>query len=143
MHTLPNISRSKGNQTMKFDQFIEYNLRTTIIYWTWGANHLFFLHLKLQKIKGHELVPHFLHDHYLHLFLEWPDRYQCHLTWNSWHFCNYFSFSVKHITHTSVKQNLSLISSMPDVVKGDNSNQWNLIDIDWHCIYFILSCFFI
>ena len=24
MHTLPNISRSKGNQTMKFIQFIEY-----------------------------------------------------------------------------------------------------------------------
>ena len=32
MHTLPNILTSKGNQTMKFDHFIEYNLRTTIIY---------------------------------------------------------------------------------------------------------------
>ena len=27
MNTLPNISRSKGNQTMKFDQLIEYNIR--------------------------------------------------------------------------------------------------------------------
>ena len=27
MHILPNISRSKGNQTMKFDQLIEYNMR--------------------------------------------------------------------------------------------------------------------
>ena len=27
MHILPNISRSKGNQTMKFGQLIEYNLR--------------------------------------------------------------------------------------------------------------------
>ena len=26
MHKLPNISRSKGNQTMKFDQLIEYNI---------------------------------------------------------------------------------------------------------------------
>ena len=27
MHLLPNISRSKGNQTMKFGQLIEYNMR--------------------------------------------------------------------------------------------------------------------
>ena len=27
IHTLPNISRSKVNQTMKFDQAIEYNKR--------------------------------------------------------------------------------------------------------------------
>ena len=27
MHILPNISRSKGNQTMKFGQLIEYNFR--------------------------------------------------------------------------------------------------------------------
>ena len=26
MHILPNISRSKGNQTMKFGQLIEYNI---------------------------------------------------------------------------------------------------------------------
>ena len=28
MHILPNISRSKGNQTMKFGQWIEYNMRS-------------------------------------------------------------------------------------------------------------------
>ena len=27
MHILPNISRSKGNQTIKFGQLIEYNMR--------------------------------------------------------------------------------------------------------------------
>ena len=27
IHILPNISRSKGNQTMKFDQLVEYNMR--------------------------------------------------------------------------------------------------------------------
>ena len=27
IHILPNISRSKGSQTMKFDQIIEYNMR--------------------------------------------------------------------------------------------------------------------
>ena len=27
MHVLPNISRSKGNQTMKIDQLLEYNKR--------------------------------------------------------------------------------------------------------------------
>ena len=27
IHILPNISQSKGNQTMKFDQLIEYNKR--------------------------------------------------------------------------------------------------------------------
>ena len=27
----PNISRSKGNQTMKFDQLIEYNMRNIFI----------------------------------------------------------------------------------------------------------------
>ena len=27
MHILPNISRSKSNQTMKFDQLIDYNMR--------------------------------------------------------------------------------------------------------------------
>ena len=27
MNTLPNISRSKGNQTMKFDQLVEYSIR--------------------------------------------------------------------------------------------------------------------
>ena len=28
MHTLPNISRGKGNQTMKFGELIEYNMRS-------------------------------------------------------------------------------------------------------------------
>ena len=27
IHILPNISRSKGNQAMKFNQLIEYNMR--------------------------------------------------------------------------------------------------------------------
>ena len=28
MHTLPNISRSKGNEAMKFGQLLEYNMRS-------------------------------------------------------------------------------------------------------------------
>ena len=31
MHILPNISRSKGNQIMKFDQLIEYNMRNIFL----------------------------------------------------------------------------------------------------------------
>ena len=31
IHTLANISRSKGNQTMKFDRLIEYNLRNIFL----------------------------------------------------------------------------------------------------------------
>ena len=31
IHTLPNISRSKGNQTMKFGQLIEYNMRNIFV----------------------------------------------------------------------------------------------------------------
>ena len=31
MHILANIPRSKGNQTMKFGQLIEYNLRNNFI----------------------------------------------------------------------------------------------------------------
>ena len=31
-HILPNISRSKGNQTMKFGQLIEYNVRNIFLY---------------------------------------------------------------------------------------------------------------
>ena len=27
IHILPNVSRTKGNQTMKFNQLIEYNMR--------------------------------------------------------------------------------------------------------------------
>ena len=29
IHILPNISRSNGNQTMKYGQLIEYNMRNT------------------------------------------------------------------------------------------------------------------
>ena len=31
IYTFPNISRSKGNQTMKFGQFIEYNMRNIFL----------------------------------------------------------------------------------------------------------------
>ena len=31
IHILPNISRSKGNQTMKIGQLIEYNMRNDIL----------------------------------------------------------------------------------------------------------------
>ena len=31
IHILPNILRSKGNQTMKFDQLLDYNMRIIFI----------------------------------------------------------------------------------------------------------------
>ena len=31
IHTLPNISRIKGNQTMKFGQLIKYDMRDTFL----------------------------------------------------------------------------------------------------------------
>ena len=31
MHILPNISRSKGNQTIKFGQLIEYNISNIFV----------------------------------------------------------------------------------------------------------------
>ena len=31
IHILPNISRSKGNQTMKLDQLIEYNKKIIVL----------------------------------------------------------------------------------------------------------------
>ena len=31
IHVLPNISRNKGNQTMKFGQLIEYNMRNIFL----------------------------------------------------------------------------------------------------------------
>ena len=31
IHILPNISRSKGNQTMKFGQSVEYNMRNIFL----------------------------------------------------------------------------------------------------------------
>ena len=32
IHILPNASRTKGNQTMKFNQLIEYNMRKISVY---------------------------------------------------------------------------------------------------------------
>ena len=32
IHILPNISRSNGNQTMKFGQLIEYNMKNIFLY---------------------------------------------------------------------------------------------------------------
>ena len=32
IHILPNMSRSKGNQVMKFGQLIEYNMRNIFIH---------------------------------------------------------------------------------------------------------------
>ena len=31
IHILPNISRSKGNQIMKFGQLIEYNMKNILV----------------------------------------------------------------------------------------------------------------
>ena len=31
IHILTNISRSKGNQTMKFDQLVEYNMKSIFL----------------------------------------------------------------------------------------------------------------
>ena len=35
IHMLPNIPRSKGNQTMKFSQLLEYNKRNIFIQKSW------------------------------------------------------------------------------------------------------------
>ena len=43
IHTLPNISRSKGNQTIKFDQLIEQNMKNTFFeksYAKYGGTHI-------------------------------------------------------------------------------------------------------
>ena len=40
IHMLPNISRSKGNQTMKFDHLIEYDMKNIFLenlYWKCGG----------------------------------------------------------------------------------------------------------
>ena len=40
IHILPNISRTKDNQTMKFSQLIEYNMRNIFVeksYIKWGG----------------------------------------------------------------------------------------------------------
>ena len=36
IHILPNISQSKGNQKMKFDQLIEYNKANIFLQKLWG-----------------------------------------------------------------------------------------------------------
>ena len=36
IHTLPNISRIEGNQTMKFGQLIEYDMRNTFLEKSYG-----------------------------------------------------------------------------------------------------------
>ena len=44
IYILPNISRSKGNQTVKFDQLIEYNMRNIFLeksYTKCGAETIF------------------------------------------------------------------------------------------------------
>ena len=51
IHILPNISRSKDNQTMKFDQLIEYKMRNTFVEksYTKFAGELFTLLSKTSK----------------------------------------------------------------------------------------------
>ena len=54
---LPNILKSKGNQTMKVDQLIEYNMRNIfleeIIHKTGGENGpSFFWKIKIEHISG-------------------------------------------------------------------------------------------
>ena len=44
IHILPNILRSKDNQTMKFGQFIEYNMRNILL-------------VKLSSKYGGETIP--------------------------------------------------------------------------------------
>ena len=36
LHILPNISQNKGNQTMKFDQLIEYSKANIFLQKLWG-----------------------------------------------------------------------------------------------------------
>ena len=36
IHILPNISQSKGNQTMKLGQLIEYNKKNIFLQKSWG-----------------------------------------------------------------------------------------------------------
>ena len=68
VHVLVNMSRSKCNQTMKFDQLIEYNMKNIEIlkYWNWAADLLLLPHIKhFERTKrGLELVSllHFPHD---------------------------------------------------------------------------------
>ena len=44
IHILPNISRSKGNQTMEFNQLLEYNMKNIFLEksYTKCGGHIFF-----------------------------------------------------------------------------------------------------
>ena len=54
INTLPNISRSKGSQTMKFGQLIEYNTRKKILFknHTQSCSQTLFLKIELEHIAG-------------------------------------------------------------------------------------------
>ena len=59
IHILPDISRSRGNQTMKFGQLIEYNMRNiflkkSCIKWVWWRNYTqtLFWKTKIEGISG-------------------------------------------------------------------------------------------
>ena len=54
---MPNVSRSKGNQKMKFGQLIEYNIRSIFIekpYTKWGGETIPrpFSKVKIEYISG-------------------------------------------------------------------------------------------
>ena len=54
INTLPSISRSKGSQTMKFGQLIEYNTRKKILFknHTQSCSQTPFLKIELEHIAG-------------------------------------------------------------------------------------------
>ena len=68
IHTLPNISRSKGNQTMKFDQLIEYYMRNIFLEKSYAKSggetipRLLKLFEKTERCLELVFLPHFLHD---------------------------------------------------------------------------------
>ena len=58
IHILPNISRSKGNRTMKFDQSIEYNMRNLFLvksYTKYGVETIprpFSKKIRIKRVSG-------------------------------------------------------------------------------------------
>ena len=58
IHLLANISRSKGNQIMEFDQLIEYNMRNVFLeksytkMWWKNYSQTLFLKIKIEHICG-------------------------------------------------------------------------------------------
>ena len=58
MHILTNISRSKGNQTIKFGQLIEYNMKNIFLQksykkWWWrNYSQTLFLKIYVEHISG-------------------------------------------------------------------------------------------